>query len=144
MLRNLYSIQRLGAKCRAKKLRISCAFLKLFQRLLFPASDVPFSVQIGEGAFFTHRAIGVVIHSEAVIGKNAKIQTGVVIAGKDGGVPVIGDNVLIGTGACILGGVKIGNNVSIGAGAVVLKDVPDNCIAVGIPAKIIEKKTDEV
>ncbi len=114
-------------------------FFKIVQRILFPACDVPFSVQIGEGTVFTHRAVGVIIHSKAVIGKNCKIQTGVVIAGKNGCIPRIGDNVMIGAGACILGDVKVGNNVSIGANAVVLQDVPDNSIAVGIPARIIVK-----
>lgn len=54
-------------------------------------------------------------------------------------VPVIGDNVRISAGARILGPVRIGNNVIIGANAVVVKDVPDNCIVAGIPAKIIKE-----
>ena len=51
----------------------------------------------------------------------------------------MGDNVSVGAGANIIGPVHVGNNAVIGAGAVVLKDVPDNCIAVGVPARIIEK-----
>jgi serine O-acetyltransferase len=54
--------------------------------------------------------------------------------------PIFGDNVDIGAGAKILGNIKIGNNVTIGANAVVLCDVPDNAIAVGVPAKIKQKK----
>ena len=53
--------------------------------------------------------------------------------------PIIGDNVIIYAGACIVGGIKIGNNAIIGANAVVTKDVPDNAIVVGNPAKIITK-----
>ena len=49
----------------------------------------------------------------------------------------IGDNVLIGAGACILGNVKIGNNVRIGANAIVLNDIPDNAVVVGVPGKIV-------
>lgn len=56
------------------------------------------------------------------------------------GNPVIGENVLIGAGACVLGKVTIGNNVKIGANAVVLEDVPDGCTAVGVPARIIESE----
>lgn len=52
-------------------------------------------------------------------------------------LPVVGNNVLIGAGAKILGGVRIGDNAKIGANAVVLHDVPANCTAIGIPAKII-------
>lgn len=55
-------------------------------------------------------------------------------------VPIIKDNINIGVGAVIIGRIKIGNNVDIGANAVVLKDVPDNCIAVDNPAKILYKK----
>lgn len=54
--------------------------------------------------------------------------------------PIIGDNVIIGTGARILGNVRIGNNVKIGANSVVLTDIPDNCLAVGVPARIIRKE----
>ena len=53
-------------------------------------------------------------------------------------MPVIGDNVHISAGARILGPIRIGNNVIIGANAVVVKDVPDNCIVAGVPAKIIK------
>ena len=140
MLKNLYTIHKKGYKLKEKKIPVIPYFLKYIERKFFPACDIPFSVKIGENARFPHRAIGVVIHERAVIGDNCTIQTNVVIGGRGTEeVPVIGDNVLIGTGAKILGGVHIGNNAIVGAGAVVLKDVPENCIAVGIPAKIIEK-----
>jgi len=64
--------------------------------------------------------------------------------GKNGKSAIIGDNVLIGAGVKILGGVNIGNNVKIGANAVVVKDIPDNCTAVGIPARIVSKKCVDV
>ena len=61
------------------------------------------------------------------------------IAGRNNrGTPVIGNNVFIGAGACVLGGIKIGNNVSIGANAVVLDDIPDNSVVVGIPGKVVK------
>lgn len=84
------------------------------------------------------------IHDSVSIGKNATIYNGVTIGlqhDEDSQGPVIGDNVYIGSGAKILGKIKIGHNVSIGANAVVIRDVPDNSIAVGIPARIIAKKT---
>lgn len=69
------------------------------------------------------------------------IGQGVTIGGKSGWyeVPVIGDNVEINAGARVLGPVRIGNNVIIGANSVVVKDVPDNCVVAGIPARIIRK-----
>lgn len=53
------------------------------------------------------------------------------------GVPTIGDNVQIGCGTAIFGGIRIGNNVCIGANAVVWTDIPENAIAVGVPAKVV-------
>ncbi len=79
---------------------------------------------------------GVVINHRAVIGKNCTLRHNVTIGARygDKDVPVIGDNVSIGTGAVVIGEITIGNNVAIGANAVVLHDVPDNHIAVGNPA----------
>ncbi len=57
--------------------------------------------------------------------------------GKEG-KPIIGDNVVLGAAVTIIGGIRIGNNVTIGAGSVVVKDIPDNSIAVGNPAKVIK------
>ena len=57
--------------------------------------------------------------------------------GKNDLIPTIGDNVSIGANASIIGNIIIGNNVIIGAGSVVVKDVPDNCVFAGVPAKII-------
>lgn len=108
--------------------------------LLFNCS-VPANCVIGKGSKFAYGGIGVVIHGRAVIGKNCIIGQNVTIGGKSGWfeVPCIGDNVEISAGARIIGPVRIGNNVIIGANAVVVKDVPDNCIVAGIPAKIIKE-----
>ena len=54
-------------------------------------------------------------------------------------LPKIGNHVMVGAGATVLGPVIIGDNVQIGAGAVVVKDVPDNCVVIGVPARIIKR-----
>ena len=115
-------------------------FIWRLQYLLFNSS-VPASCEIGKGTKFGYGGIAVVLHARTVIGKNCMIGQGVTIGGKSGWyeVPVIGDNVHISAGARLLGPVRIGNNVIIGANAVVVKDVPDNCIVAGIPAKIIKE-----
>lgn len=104
-------------------------------------SSLPASCTIGKGTVLAYGGIGIVVHARAVIGRNCVIGQNTTIGGKSGWYeePVIGDNVHISAGARILGPIRIGNNVIIGANAVVVKDVPDNCIVAGIPAKIIKE-----
>ena len=94
--------------------------------------------QIGENLFIDHGS-GVVIGETCIIGNNVVIYHGVTLGGtgKETGNrhPNIGNNVMIGTGAKVLGNISIGDNCKIGAGAVVLEDVPSNTTVVGVPAK---------
>ena len=85
----------------------------------------------------------IVINPIAIIGKNFSIHQGVTIGVKNSYFDqvIIGDNCTLGAGAKVLGNIKIGNNVTVGANAVVMCDVPDNSIAVGIPCRIIPKKS---
>lgn len=98
---------------------------------------IPYQADIGRGVKFAYQALGVVINKKAIIGNNCTIHQNVTIGGRDDpkNIPIIGDNVFLGAGSVLIGGIHIGNNVSIGANAVVLSDLPDNCTAVGIPAK---------
>ena len=114
--------------------------IRAFMRIIF-ACDVPYKTNIGNGTLFPHHALGVVIHPYAEIGEKCVIEQNVTIGGRSGltVLPKIGNNVMVGAGAAILGPVTIGDNSQIGAGAVVIKDVPANCVAVGVPARIIKK-----
>ena len=94
--------------------------------------------KIGSNFYMVHTN-GIVIGSGVKIGDNCKIYQQVTIGKEKGRFPVIGNNVTIYAGAKVVGNGKIGDNAVIGANAVVIKDVPDNCLAVGIPAKIIKK-----
>jgi serine O-acetyltransferase len=95
---------------------------------------------IGKGVFIDH-GMGVVIGETAVIGDYALIYQGVTLGGtgKESGKrhPTLGENVVVGAGAKVLGNIQIGNNVRIGAGSVVLRDVPSDCTVVGIPGRIL-------
>jgi serine O-acetyltransferase len=95
---------------------------------------------IGHGVFIDH-GMGVVIGETAIVGDYALIYQGVTLGGtgKESGKrhPTVGENVVVGAGAKVLGNIQIGNNVRIGAGSVVLRDVPSNCTVVGVPGRII-------
>lgn len=84
---------------------------------------------------------GIVIGSGAIIGDYCKMYQQVTIGQKNGKFPQIGNNVTIYPGAKIIGDIKVGDNAVIGANAVVLDDVPENAVAVGIPARIIKSNS---
>ena len=86
-----------------------------------------------------HGLYGIMVSHNAVIGNNVTIFHQVTIGEGNGGAPVIGDNVYIGTGAKLIGNIKIGNNVKIGANCVVFMDVPDNCTVVLPKPRVINK-----
>jgi len=105
------------------------------------SSSIPPTVILEDGVNFGH-TMGIVIHQNCRVGKNTMIYQNVTIGRRNGDLeesPSIGENCIIGAGACILGGVRIGNNVKIGANAVVIEDIPDGCTVVGIPGKIIKR-----
>ena len=91
---------------------------------------------IGNGLKIYHWG-PIIINEKARIGKNCTLYPGVTVGATHKGVPTIGDNCYLGLGAKIFGNIHIGNNVQILANAVVTKDVPDNCIVAGVPAKVI-------
>ena len=98
---------------------------------------------IGKGLMIDH-GMGVVIGETAEIGDNCTIYQGVTLGGtgKDVGKrhPTLGNNVMVGAGAKVLGPMKVGDNTKIAANAVVLAEIPENCTAVGIPAKVVKRE----
>lgn len=112
----------------------------------FTGIEIHPGATIGNGLFIDH-GMGVVIGETAEIGDNVTIYHGVTLGGtgKDKGKrhPTIGNNVIIGAGAKILGPINIGDNVKIGANSVVLKDIQKGATAVGIPARIIDGNKDK-
>lgn len=107
-------------------------------------NSISTQADIGDGTVFYHHGVGCIVHEKCVIGKNCKIFGNVTIGckwsnfDKPGLPPKVGNNVLIGAGAVILGNIYIGNNSIIGANAVVLVDVPDNTTVAGVPAHFID------
>ncbi|NEQ39427.1 MAG: serine O-acetyltransferase [Okeania sp. SIO3I5] len=95
---------------------------------------------IGQGVFIDH-GMGVVIGETAIVGNYCLIYQGVTLGGtgKETGKrhPTLGENVVVGGGAKVLGNINIGSNVRIGASSVVLRDVPSDCTVVGIPGRVV-------
>ncbi|TYP47022.1 serine O-acetyltransferase EpsC [Thermosediminibacter litoriperuensis] len=112
----------------------------------FTGIEIHPGAKIGKGFFIDH-GMGVVIGETTEIGDNVTLYQGVTLGGtgKEKGKrhPTLGNNIVVGAGAKILGPIKIGDNCKIGAGAVVLKDVPPNCTVVGVPGKaVVRNKID--
>ena len=125
-----------------KKCYLGARAVSQFSRFITGIEIHP-GAKIGKGLVIDH-GMGVVIGETAEIGDNCTIYQGVTLGGtgKDVGKrhPTLGDNVLVGAGAKVLGPFKIGNNSKIAANAVVLEEIPDNCTAVGIPAKVARRE----
>ena len=105
------------------------------------------AARIGPGFFIDH-GMGVVIGETTEIGENVLLFQGVTLGGtgKEHGKrhPTIGNNVVIGVGAKVLGSITIGDNSVVGAGAVVLHSVPPDCTAVGVPARVVKRGDQRV
>ena len=113
---------------------------KIVIRIIF-GCQIGIGAKLGKNVILGYGGLGIVIHKRAIIGDNVNIGPGVTIGGTSGKfeVPIIGNNTIISSGAKVIGPIKIGSNCIIGANAVVLTDIEDNCIVVGVPAKIIKR-----
>jgi serine O-acetyltransferase len=103
---------------------------------LITSATIGRNADMGPGFVILH-SVGVVINTNVRAGRNLVIYHGVTLGAERNRSPLLGDDVYIGAGAKIIGGVRIGSNVRIGANAVVTKDVPDGATVVGIPARIV-------
>lgn len=128
------------------KLYLIARFISQLNRFLTGIEIHP-AARIGSGLFIDH-GMGVVIGETAQIGDNCTIYHNVTLGGtgkqKGKRHPTLGDNVLIGAGAKILGPFRVGNNAMIGANAVVLQEVPDNATVVGVPGHVVRMDNQRV
>lgn len=113
----------------------------------FTGIEIHPGAKIGHGLFIDH-GMGVVIGETSIIGDNVLLYQGVTLGGtgleKGKRHPTIGNNVVIGTGAKVLGNIIIGDNSYIGANAVVIKDVPANSTVVGVPGRITKQEGKKI
>jgi serine O-acetyltransferase len=120
--------------------------LRLLARVISQVARTITGIEIHPGAtigrrFFIDHGMGVVIGETAEIGDDVVLYQGVTLGGtgneRGKRHPTIGNNVVVGTGAKVLGGITIGNHVRIGAGSVVIRSVPDNSTVVGVPGRVV-------
>ncbi|ABK61264.1 MULTISPECIES: serine O-acetyltransferase EpsC [Clostridium] len=126
----------------SKKCFFIARLISQFARFLTGIEIHP-GAKIGKGLFIDH-GMGVVIGETAEVGDNVTLYHGVTLGGtgKDKGKrhPTLGNNILVGSGAKILGPINIGDNSKVGANSVVLKDIPEGSTVVGIPGKVVYPK----
>jgi serine O-acetyltransferase len=126
--------------------------IPILPRAISQTSRFLTGIEIHPGAtigrrFFIDHGMGVVIGETAEIGDDCLLYQGVTLGGtgKERGKrhPTLGNHVVVGTGAKVLGSIKVGDHVRIGAGSVVLKPVPDHSTVVGIPGKVVRSRVEE-
>jgi serine O-acetyltransferase len=137
-------LYRLAYQANARGYRILARFFSLLNFTIF-GIEIAVACKVGPGLFFPHTQ-GTVIGAVS-IGKNAVIYQGVTLGAKDMDFtfdslhrPVVGDNVVVGAGAKVLGGIALGDNVIVAANSVLLMSVPADVVVAGIPAKIVKER----
>ena len=129
--------------------RLYCWKVPLAPRVVSQISRFLTGIEIHPGAtigrrFFIDHGMGVVIGETTVIGDDVLLYQGVTLGGtgneKGKRHPTLGDGVVVGTGAKVLGNIRIGDHVKIGAGSVVVRPVPDNSTVVGIPGRVVRTR----
>ena len=138
-------LHRLAHKLHTIKLPVIPRLISQISRMLTGIEIHPGAV-IGKGLCIDH-GMGVVIGETAILGDYCLIYQGVTLGGtgKETGKrhPTLGDNVVVGAGAKVLGNLQIGSNVRVGAGSVVLRDVPSDCTVVGVPGRIVYRSGEK-
>jgi len=137
-------LYRVGNFFHEKRFPLIGKMISYLNRFLF-SIWLPASANIGKNFTVGYWGLGIVIHSNTIIGNNCQINQNVTIGRNFGDkkVPTIGNDVYIGAGSVVFGEIIIGNNVIIGSNSLVNKDIPDNCTVVGNPMRIIQRDRKE-
>ena len=135
---------RMGVRSKPLRAPFSLVYRALYRGVRnFYGIELPYSTQVGRRVVIEHQG-GIVIHGDAIIGDDCSLRHNVTLGNRNVDrpfdAPRLGVGVNVGAGAKILGGVAIGDGAQIGANAVVCTDVPTGALAVGVPARVIERE----
>jgi len=141
----IYFMERGFRYCFWMRLASVNGLIGIFSKLVLHHLQSKFGIQIHSsskigGGFYIGHGVGIVIHPLTIIGKNVNVSQFSTIGSNHNTPAVVGDNVYIGPGVCIVEDVHIGNNAVIGAGSVVTHDVPEYSVVAGVPAKVLRIK----
>lgn len=134
-------LYRLSYYLRCKKIRVLPGIISRLNITLY-GLDIPSSVSIGPGLYIPH-PVGNVVMARQIGANLSLIGLNTIGMRNTHAFPILGDNVFMGAGSRVLGDIVIGDNVNIGANAVVIQDLPANCTAVGVPAKILANSREK-
>jgi serine O-acetyltransferase len=136
-MQSIVRIQHIAHWCGRHNLRPIARSIELLIRLTF-AARIPAAASIDGTVVFYHNALAVVLNEKSSLGRGCQIGTYVVMggSGKSIGAPILEDDVIVHSGAKLIGAIRIARGSVIGANAVVLSDVPERCLMLGIPAEI--------
>lgn len=110
---------------------------------LLTGAVIGLGAEFGPGLVILH-SHGTVINKAVRGGANVTLENGITLGAEKGASPKLGDNVFVGAGARVIGGVRVGSRARIGANGVVLEDVPEDATAVGVPARVVARRSPEV
>jgi serine O-acetyltransferase len=139
----LVRLQNFAAWLLRRRLRWLARSIEIFIRIVYSAR-IPAATKIAPSVFFAHNALAVVLNECSIIGKGCEVGTHVVLGGNPhaSGAPILQENVVVMTGAKLIGKITIGTGSVIAANAIVLIDIPPRCLAGGIPAKVLRENID--
>ncbi|WP_343683458.1 hypothetical protein [Asticcacaulis sp.] len=146
----VYRISHPRMNCRVGIVRKPWALFNIVMQKLIEMTcgiTLPEGAKIGRRLRIEHYG-SIIVHGSTIIGNDCLIRQGVTLGNKGddfpGAAPSLGDRVEIGAGAKLIGNIKVSDDVKIGANAVVTCDLPSGCIAVGVPARIVQPRVNDI
>jgi len=138
-------LYRIAHWCHDRGVPLVPRLIHVFNQIVFHCV-IPAGARIGAGTELGYGGLGIILHERVLIGQRVMVGPQVTIGGRSGHyqVPIIEDDVSIGTGAKVLGPIRVGRGAVVGANAVVISDVPAGAVVGGVPARVLKYRSNAV